>query len=154
MGWAPEGTASALILFTLAKEPRVSECQMSPATRQERTAVLSIGKLAGGAEGYYLRAVASGVEDYYLGSGEAPGRWVDWAAGQHPRSSPRAVTGKTQLPAAGVFPGKRCSPSVVAGRPGRPPRLPRRDLGAAAPTLPSRRSTNPLDSRQFVRVGP
>jgi conjugative relaxase-like TrwC/TraI family protein len=38
--------------------------------------MLSIGKLAGGAEGYYLRAVASGVEDYYLGSGEAPGRWV------------------------------------------------------------------------------
>ena len=38
--------------------------------------MLSIGKLAGGAEGYYLRAVAGGVEDYYLGSGEAPGRWV------------------------------------------------------------------------------
>ena len=38
--------------------------------------MLSIGKLAGGAEGHYLRAVASGVEDYYLGSGEAPGRWV------------------------------------------------------------------------------
>jgi hypothetical protein len=35
--------------------------------------VLSIGKLAAGQEGYYLQAVASGVEDYYLGSGEAPG---------------------------------------------------------------------------------
>ncbi len=30
--------------------------------------MLSIGKLARGAEGYYLRAVAGGVEDYYLGS--------------------------------------------------------------------------------------
>ncbi|HLZ37925.1 MAG TPA: hypothetical protein VKP64_09250 [Mycobacteriales bacterium] len=31
--------------------------------------MLSIGKLAGGQEGYYLQAVARGVEDYYLGSG-------------------------------------------------------------------------------------
>jgi conjugative relaxase-like TrwC/TraI family protein len=38
--------------------------------------VLSIGKLVRGAEGYYLNAVAKGVEDYYLGSGEALGRWV------------------------------------------------------------------------------
>jgi conjugative relaxase-like TrwC/TraI family protein len=38
--------------------------------------VLSIGKLGRGAEGYYLHAVAKGVEDYYLGSGEALGRWV------------------------------------------------------------------------------
>ena len=33
--------------------------------------VLSIGKLARGSEGYYLNAVAKGVEDDYLGSGEA-----------------------------------------------------------------------------------
>lgn len=32
-------------------------------------AMLSIGKLGRGAEGYYLQAVAAGVEDYYLGSG-------------------------------------------------------------------------------------
>jgi len=38
--------------------------------------VLSIGKLAGGQENYYLAAVADGVEDYYLGSGEAPGEWI------------------------------------------------------------------------------
>ncbi len=38
--------------------------------------VLSIGKLARGSEGYYLNAVAKGVEDDYLGSGEALGRWV------------------------------------------------------------------------------
>jgi hypothetical protein len=29
--------------------------------------VLSIGKLGRGQEGYYLQAVARGVEDYYLG---------------------------------------------------------------------------------------
>src|SRR5512144_326072 len=38
--------------------------------------MLSTGKLAGGQEGYYLQAVARGVEDYYLGSGEAPCRWL------------------------------------------------------------------------------
>jgi hypothetical protein len=38
--------------------------------------VLSIGKLGRGSEDYYLSVVASGVEDYYLGSGEAPGVWL------------------------------------------------------------------------------
>src|ERR1035438_5201926 len=39
--------------------------------------MLSIGKLgaAGGAE-YYLDKVANSVDDYYLGRGEAPGRWI------------------------------------------------------------------------------
>jgi conjugative relaxase-like TrwC/TraI family protein len=43
--------------------------------------VLSIGKLGRGQEGYYLHAVARGVEDYYLGSGEAPGRWIGGGCG-------------------------------------------------------------------------
>jgi Ti-type conjugative transfer relaxase TraA len=38
--------------------------------------VLSIGKLGRGQESYYLETVASGVEDYYVGRGEAPGRWL------------------------------------------------------------------------------
>jgi conjugative relaxase-like TrwC/TraI family protein len=42
--------------------------------------VLNIGRLAAGGEGYYLEAVASGVEDYYTGSGEAPGFWLTEAA--------------------------------------------------------------------------
>jgi hypothetical protein len=37
--------------------------------------MLSIGKLAKGQEGYYLDAVARGVEDYHL-EGEAPGCWL------------------------------------------------------------------------------
>jgi conjugative relaxase-like TrwC/TraI family protein len=41
-----------------------------------RVAVLSIGKLGRGQENYYLNTVAKGVEDYYLGSGEAPGQWI------------------------------------------------------------------------------
>jgi len=36
---------------------------------------LSIGRLAVGAESYYVGAVA-GSEDYYVGSGEAPGQWT------------------------------------------------------------------------------
>lgn len=38
--------------------------------------MLSIGKLVAGAENYYLKSVAKGAEEYYLGAGEAPGRWV------------------------------------------------------------------------------
>lgn len=38
--------------------------------------LLNIGKLRRGGENYYLNSVACGVEDYYLGSGEAPGYWL------------------------------------------------------------------------------
>lgn len=38
--------------------------------------VLSIGKVTSGQGGYYLEAVAQGREDYYVGSGEPPGRWL------------------------------------------------------------------------------
>jgi hypothetical protein len=39
--------------------------------------MLSIGRLgsSGGAD-YYLDKVANNVDDYYLGRGEAPGRWI------------------------------------------------------------------------------
>jgi conjugative relaxase-like TrwC/TraI family protein len=45
--------------------------------------VLSIGRLgvATGAE-YYLETVANSVDDYYLGHGEAPGRWIGATAEQ------------------------------------------------------------------------
>jgi conjugative relaxase-like TrwC/TraI family protein len=38
--------------------------------------MLSISKIGAGQEAYYLDAVAQGVEDYYLGHGEAPGSWA------------------------------------------------------------------------------
>lgn len=38
--------------------------------------MLSIGKLGAGRADYYLDTVAKGAEQYYLGSGEAPGRWM------------------------------------------------------------------------------
>ncbi len=45
--------------------------------------MLSIGRLgvATGAE-YYLETVANSVDDYYLGHGEAPGRWIGATADQ------------------------------------------------------------------------
>ncbi|MGD9735970.1 MAG: MobF family relaxase [Solirubrobacterales bacterium] len=42
--------------------------------------MLSIGKLGVGQADYYLQAVGQGIEDYYAGSGEAPGRWLGAAA--------------------------------------------------------------------------
>ena len=43
--------------------------------------MLSIGRLgvATGAE-YYLETVANSVDDYYLGRGETPGRWIGASA--------------------------------------------------------------------------
>lgn len=38
--------------------------------------MLNIGKLAAGGEDYYLTSVARSVESYYLGQGEARGRWL------------------------------------------------------------------------------
>src|ERR1019366_5023030 len=45
--------------------------------------MLSIGRLgsAGGAE-YYLDKVTNSVDDYYLGRGEAPGKWIGVASEQ------------------------------------------------------------------------
>jgi hypothetical protein len=43
--------------------------------------VLSIGSLSAGQTEYYERKVARGMEDYYSGEGEAPGRWTGRAAG-------------------------------------------------------------------------
>ena len=69
---------------------RVSELQRPPQRHRKiahtlapsalSTSVLSIGKLGQGQANYYLETVAQGIEDYYTGAGEAPGRWVGAAA--------------------------------------------------------------------------
>jgi conjugative relaxase-like TrwC/TraI family protein len=38
--------------------------------------MLSIGKLAAGQERYYEQQVAKGLDDYFTGRGESPGRWM------------------------------------------------------------------------------
>jgi conjugative relaxase-like TrwC/TraI family protein len=42
--------------------------------------MLNIGKLAHGGAEYYLTTVATSVEAYYTGAGEAPGRWLGTAS--------------------------------------------------------------------------
>jgi conjugative relaxase-like TrwC/TraI family protein len=42
--------------------------------------MMGVGKVGGGGAGYYLEAVADGVDEYYRGIGEAPGRWIGHAA--------------------------------------------------------------------------
>lgn len=44
--------------------------------------MLSIGKLGVGQADYYLQAVGQGIEDYYAGTGEAPGSWLGTAAAE------------------------------------------------------------------------
>ncbi len=84
--------------------------------------MFSVGKLAAGGERYYLDSVAKGVEDYYLGAGEAPGVWLGSACpglglsgtvdgrdltavlgGRHPATDEGLVSGKAA--AAGRVPG-------------------------------------------------
>lgn len=50
------------------------------AHQRERSAVLSLGKLAQGQQQYYLDTVAKGAEEYYTGAKEAPGEWQGAAA--------------------------------------------------------------------------
>ncbi len=42
--------------------------------------MMGVGKVGGGGAGYYLEAVADGVDEYYRGIGEAPGQWTGQAA--------------------------------------------------------------------------
>ena len=44
--------------------------------RQACTCVLALWKLRVGVEDYYLAQVASGLDEYYTGTGEAPGSWM------------------------------------------------------------------------------
>ena len=47
---------------------------------REEHELLSIGKIKVSGENYYLSAVADGVDEYYRGVGEAPGRWAGTAS--------------------------------------------------------------------------
>ena len=72
--------------------------------------MLSIWQLRVGAEAYYLASVASGLDDYYSGNGEAPGVWVAGAssglglAGEVAADDLRAVL-------AGLAPGTGLDPN-------------------------------------------
>ncbi|MCZ7535217.1 MAG: relaxase domain-containing protein [Acidimicrobiia bacterium] len=69
-------------LPTPQRNPARTCIQNAQHGQPERCVVLSIGKLGRGQEGYYLHTVAEGVEDYYVGRGEAPGRWLGTMTGE------------------------------------------------------------------------
>ena len=49
--------------------------------RRHVSVMMSLWKLRVGVEAYYLAQVASGLDEYYTGAGEAAGRWTGTAAG-------------------------------------------------------------------------
>ena len=90
--------------------------------------VLNIGKLRRGGENYYLNAVARGVEDYYLGSGEAPGYWL--ASG----STAIGLSGEVgELELRRVLSGDHPHSGAKLVKPARSERVPGFDLTFRAP---------------------
>jgi conjugative relaxase-like TrwC/TraI family protein len=74
--------------------------------------VLSIGKVGGGNgdPSYYLGTVATGREDYYTGTGEAPGRWAGRGAAARGLSGRVADDAFLQV----LDPGTNSNRSVLA----------------------------------------
>ncbi len=85
--WAPPTTHPAEVHFS-GHTVALFQCMWPRrlAQRLTRQRMLSIGKLANGQANYYLdlagervdrgSSVATGVEDYYVGGAEPPGRWT------------------------------------------------------------------------------
>ncbi|MDP9389442.1 MAG: relaxase domain-containing protein, partial [Actinomycetota bacterium] len=87
--------------------------------------MLSIGKLRPGGGEYYVREIASSAEDYYLGHGEAPGRWVGSLAaemGLHGEVDPEhfraLLDGRHPLTAEQIVDPPRAETRHVSIRPG------------------------------------
>ncbi len=89
--------------------------------------MLSIGKLGAGGQVYYLATVAPGVEDYYVGRGEAPGRWRGSLADE------LGLDGRVDADSLrAVLEGRDPSSEAVLGR-ARSDRVPGFDLTFRAP---------------------
>jgi transposase-like protein len=67
--------------------------------------MLSIGKLAAGQERYYEQRVAKGLDDYFTGRGESPGRWMGRGAAdlRLRGSGPRCSRVRSMLCSASEF---------------------------------------------------
>lgn len=82
--------------------------------------MLSYAKITADRADYYLTAVAHGVDDYYLGAGEVPGRWAGGGAtaldlaGRVGDDAFRAVLAGVD-PASGEALGRRWGTETVAG---------------------------------------
>src|SRR5687768_3562980 len=69
--------------------------------------MLSISAIAGGGEGYYVEAVAKGVDEYYRGVGEAPGWWAGTAAGAELGLAGEVGSGELRAVWSGLDPRNR-----------------------------------------------
>jgi conjugative relaxase-like TrwC/TraI family protein len=80
--------------------------------------MLSVGKVGPGNAGYYQSAVVAGVEDYYAGDGDAPGRWIGRAdlVGAVAGSLATAVDAKLLLEAKCAPDGSRLGRTSVTER--------------------------------------
>ncbi|WP_395153694.1 MobF family relaxase [Ilumatobacter sp.] len=80
--------------------------------------MLTVGKVGPGNAGYYQSAVVAGVEDYYAGEGEAPGRWIGRAdlVGAVAGSLATAVDAGLLLEAKCAPDGRRLGRTTVTDR--------------------------------------
>lgn len=92
--------------------------------------MLSIGKLGQGQGDYYIDSVASGIEDYYTGTGEAPGRWTGTSA---QRLGLHGDVDAAQLRALLEGDHPLTGGPLVTSRRGPGPRVPGFDLTFSAP---------------------
>jgi conjugative relaxase-like TrwC/TraI family protein len=94
--------------------------------------MLSLWKLRVGVENYYIGQVAEGLEDYYTGHGEMPGRWLGAAASGLGLEFDPVDSSDLQAVLAGLAPGTGLTPNGDQLRPftGRVPGF---DLTFAAP---------------------
>ena len=105
------------------------------APTQEVRPVLSLGKIKLSGESYYLDAVADGIDEYYRGVGEAPGRWTGSA------SDGLGLGGDVEAPPP-LWPIRSASPTRswprpwTGSRPGAPAQV------SSAVRAAMRRSTN------------
>lgn len=89
--------------------------------------MLSIGKLSPGRADYYLDTVAKGAEEYYVGSGEAPGQWIGRGAER------LGLSGEVAGPDLGhVLGGRDTAGNALLARQG-PERMPGFDCTFNAP---------------------
>ena len=80
--------------------------------------MLTVGKVGPANAGYYQSAVVAGVEDYYAGDGDAPGRWVGRCdlVGAVAGSLATAVDSTLLLEAKCAPDGSRLGKTVVSER--------------------------------------
>ena len=80
--------------------------------------MLTVGKLGPGNAGYYQSSIVAGVEDYYAGDGDAPGRWIGRAdlVGAVAGSLATAVDSKLLLEAKCAPDGTKLGKTTVTER--------------------------------------